>query len=48
MGGAWYFSGLVYEDALKSEPYDPADLQGGQVVAFDGTREDLARDDPPG
>ncbi len=41
VGGAWYFSGLVYEDALKSKPYDPADLQGGQVVAFDGTREDL-------
>jgi uncharacterized protein len=39
VGGAWYFSGLVYADALKAEPYDPAELQGGTVKAFDGTGE---------
>lgn len=39
VGGAWYFSSQVYADALKSEPYNPADLQGGTVLAYDGTRE---------
>ena len=40
VGGAWYFSGQVYADALKSEPYDPANLQGGTVQAYDATGED--------
>src|SRR5512139_511533 len=39
VGGAWYFSGLVYADALKADPYDPADLQRGTVTAYDGTGE---------
>ena len=39
VGGAWYFSGLVYADALKADPYDPADLQRGTVAAYDGTGE---------
>ena len=39
VGGAWYFSGQVYADALKAEPYDPADLQRGAVTAYDGTGE---------
>ena len=39
VGGAWYFSGQVYADALKAEPYDPADLQRGTVQAYDGTGE---------
>ena len=39
VGGAWYFSGQVYADALKAEPYDPADLQRGTVAAYDGTGE---------
>ena len=39
VGGAWYFSGQVYADALKSEPYDPANLQGGTVAAYDATGE---------
>ena len=39
VGGAWYFSGLVHEEALKAEPYDPGDLQGGTIQAFDGTGE---------
>jgi pimeloyl-ACP methyl ester carboxylesterase len=33
VGGGWYFSSLVYDDALKAEPYDPASLQGGTVQA---------------
>lgn len=40
VGGAWFFSGLVYSEVLESEPYDPADLQGGTVLAFDATGED--------
>lgn len=39
VGGAWYFSGLVYADALKADPYDPSDLQRGTVAAYDGTGE---------
>ena len=39
VGGAWYFSGLVYADALKADPYNPSDLQRGTVQAFDGTGE---------
>ena len=39
VGGAWFFSGQVYADALKAEPYDPADLQRGTVAAYDGTGE---------
>jgi uncharacterized protein len=39
VGGAWYFSGQVYADALKAEPYDPADLQRGTVAAYDPTGE---------
>ena len=39
VGGAWYFSGYVYDNGLKAEPYDPAGLQGGTVQAFDGTGE---------
>ena len=39
VGGAWYFSGLVYADALKAEPYDPSDLQRGTVEAYDATGE---------
>ncbi len=39
VGGAWYFSGQVYADALKAEPYDPSDLQRGTVQAYDGTGE---------
>ena len=39
IGGAWFFSGQVYADALKAEPYDPADLQRGTVQAYDGTGE---------
>jgi uncharacterized protein len=31
VGGGWYFSGLVYEDALRAEPYDPASLQRGTI-----------------
>ncbi len=42
LGGAWYFSGLVYADALKSEPYDPANLQGGVVQAYDPTGQDAS------
>ena len=39
VGGAWYFSGLVYADGLKAEPYDPSDLKRGTVAAYDGTGE---------
>jgi uncharacterized protein len=39
VGGAWYFSGQVYEDALKAEPYDPADLARGSVLSYDPTGE---------
>jgi len=39
VGGAWYFSGQVYDDALKADPYDPSDLQRGTVAAYDGTGE---------
>ncbi len=39
VGGAWYFSGLVYADALKADPYDPADLERGTVQAYDDTGE---------
>ena len=35
LAGGWYFSGQVYEDALKSEPYDPTDRQGGTVQAVE-------------
>jgi hypothetical protein len=35
LGGGWYFSGLVYADALKAEPYDPSSLQGGSVEAVE-------------
>jgi esterase/lipase len=41
LGGGWYFSGQVYEDALKAEPYDPSTLQRGTIreiaVDEDGT-----------
>jgi pimeloyl-ACP methyl ester carboxylesterase len=33
VGGGWYFSNLVYDEALKAEPYDPSSLQGGTVQA---------------
>jgi uncharacterized protein len=39
VSGAWYFSGQVYEDALKAEPYDPADLARGSVLSYDPTGE---------
>jgi esterase/lipase len=39
LGGGLYFSGLVYADALKAEPYDPAGLQTGTITAIDSTRE---------
>lgn len=39
VGGAWFFSGQVYADALKAEPYNPSDLQRGTVAAYDGTGE---------
>jgi pimeloyl-ACP methyl ester carboxylesterase len=39
VGGGWYFSGQVYEGALKVVPYDPADLQQGTVTTIDSTRE---------
>ena len=39
VAGGWYFSGQVYSDALKSEPYDPTDRQGGTVQAVDLTDE---------
>ena len=39
VGGGWYFSNQVYADALKSEPYDPSDLQQGTIEAIDATRE---------
>ncbi len=32
--GGWYFSGQIYADALKSEPWDPTNLQGGTVEAI--------------
>lgn len=35
LGGGWYFSGQVYADALKAEPYDPTSLQGGVVEAVE-------------
>lgn len=35
--GGWYFSGQIYTDALKSEPWDPTNLQGGTVEALDVT-----------
>jgi hypothetical protein len=38
VGGAWYFSGLVYADALKAVPYDPTSLQRGTVQEVDLTR----------
>ncbi len=40
VGGAWYFSNAVYADGLKSEPYDPASLEGGVVQAYDPTGQD--------
>jgi pimeloyl-ACP methyl ester carboxylesterase len=40
VGGAWYFSGYVYDNGLKAEPYDPTGLQSGTVQAFDGTGEE--------
>jgi uncharacterized protein len=40
VGGAWYFSGLVYDEALKADPYDPADLQRGTIQAYDETGEE--------
>lgn len=39
LGGGWYFSGQVYEDALKAEPYDPTSLQKGTVTAIEVTEE---------
>lgn len=42
VGGAWYFSTAVYADALKSEPYDPGNLQGGVVQSFDPTGQDAS------
>jgi hypothetical protein len=39
VGGAWYFSGYVYDNGLRAEPYDPTSLQGGTIAAFDGTGE---------
>lgn len=40
VGGGYYFSGLVYEDALKAEPYDPADLQRGTIQDISGKGDD--------
>ncbi len=39
IGGAWYFSGQVYAEVLKADPYDPAGLQRGTVAAYDATSE---------
>jgi esterase/lipase len=39
LGGGWYFSGQVYDDALEAVPYDPADLQQGTVRTVDATRD---------
>ncbi|HEX6887309.1 MAG TPA: hypothetical protein VF143_04310, partial [Candidatus Nanopelagicales bacterium] len=35
VGGGWYFSGQVYDEALKSEPYDPTSLEAGVIEAAD-------------
>ncbi len=37
VAGGWYFSTMIYESALKAEPYDPSGLQTGHIgrVAVD-------------
>ncbi len=49
LAGGWYFSGQVYADALKAQPYDPASLQGGVVQSAamegDGTGQVTLRPD---
>lgn len=35
-GGGWYFSSMIHDRALASEPYDPAGLQTGRVVSITG------------
>lgn len=39
VGGGWYFSSLIYADALKANPYDPAGFWTGTVEAIEGSRE---------
>lgn len=34
VGGGWFFSGQVHDDALASDPYDPSRLQEGAVAAL--------------
>lgn len=32
-GGGWYFAGVIHKEALRTDPYDPTQLEGGTVVA---------------
>ena len=36
IGGGWYFSSIVYSDALKANPFNPEGLWRGTVQAFEG------------
>lgn len=40
LGGGYYFSNIIYETALKSEPSDPADLQRGTIMQISGKGDD--------
>jgi uncharacterized protein len=35
-GGGWYFSNVIYSDALKAQPYDPDGFWTGTVQAVQG------------
>ncbi len=37
VGGGWYFSSLIYSDALAAKPYDPAGFWTGTVEAVEGS-----------
>ncbi len=36
IGGGWYFSNLIYSDALKANPYNPDGFWKGTVQTVDG------------
>ncbi len=39
IGGGWYFSSLIYSDALKANPYDPEGFWTGTVQTVEGEGE---------
>ena len=42
VGGGWYFSSLIYSDALKANPYNPEGFWTGTVEAVEGAGEPTA------